>query len=106
MDNERSNRLTDEQLDAILNEAGNWVVNGQAGQAFCVAASLRMAIGMAETYAASDAVVVAICQLPSDNIIVFPEQIERLRRVIAVREVVPDEHMFTATIPHPALRTS
>jgi hypothetical protein len=84
MDNVRSNWLTDEQLEAILNETGNWVVNGQSGQAFCVAASLRMAIGMAETYAASDAVVAAICQLPSDNIIVFAEQIERLRKSIRI----------------------
>ena len=106
MDNARSNRRTDEQLEAILNERSDWLVNGPTGGALCFGASLRVAIERAVTYAASDAVVLAICRLPFDNIVVSTDQIERLRRVIAVRGVVPDEHIFTATIPHTALRTS
>jgi hypothetical protein len=44
MDNVRSNRRSDEQLEAILGETGHWVVNGQQEQALCFAASLRQAI--------------------------------------------------------------
>jgi hypothetical protein len=32
--------------------------------------------------------VIAICRLPADNIIVFSEQIARLRRIIAFRELL------------------
>ena len=41
MDNVRSNRRSDEQLEAILWEGGHWVVNGQQGHPLCFAASLR-----------------------------------------------------------------
>jgi hypothetical protein len=37
----------------------------------------------------SGAVVIAICRLPSDNIVIFSEQIGRLRRSISVRELSP-----------------
>lgn len=86
MDNARSNCRSDEQLEAILNETGHWVVNGQQGRVLCFAASLRRALERASEFAASDAIVVAICRLPSDNIIVFSGQIERLVKRIATRE--------------------
>jgi hypothetical protein len=38
---------------------------------------------------ASGAVVIAVCRLPSDNIIVFPEQIERMQKIIAGRDPTP-----------------
>jgi hypothetical protein len=75
MDNVRSNRRSDAQLEAILNESSDWVVNGPTGRVLCFAASLRVAIERAVTYAASDAVVLAICRLPFDNIVVSPDQI-------------------------------
>jgi hypothetical protein len=90
MDN-ASNCRADEQLEAILCETGNWVVNGQQGRPLCFAASLRRALDRSAVFAASGAVVVAICRLPSDNIIVFPGQIERLRNIIAAREFGPIE---------------
>ena len=89
MDNERLNHRSEEQLEAILHQTGHWVVNGQQGQVLCFAASLRRAIDKSIEYAASGAVVTAICSLPSDNIIVSPAQIERLRKGIAGREVPP-----------------
>lgn len=89
MVNAQSHR-SDEQLEAILSETGHWVVNGQQGQALCFAASLRRAIERSVELAASGAVVTRICRLPSDNIIVLPVQIARLRQMIAVREVIPD----------------
>jgi hypothetical protein len=94
MDNVRSNRRSDEQLEAIFCETDHWVVNGQQGQALCFAASLRQAVDKSVAYATSGAVVVAICRLPSDNIIVFPAQIERLRKTITAHEFVPIERAY------------
>jgi hypothetical protein len=83
MENVRSNRRSDEQLEAMMWETGHWVVNGQQGRVLGSAANLRQAIDRSIAYAASGAVVVAICRLPSDNVIVFPGQIERLRKSMA-----------------------
>jgi hypothetical protein len=90
MDNfEVSSRRTDEQLEAILDEAGHWAVYGRLGQVLCTAASLRRAINRAHEFGLSGAVLTAICRLPSDDIIIFVEQINRLRGIIAVHELVP-----------------
>lgn len=83
-----SSRRTDEQLEAMLHEASHWTVNGRQGQVLCSAASLRRAINRAQQYAASGAVVTAVCRSPNDNIIVFEEQMARLRRTITVRAMV------------------
>jgi hypothetical protein len=80
---------TDDQLDCMLCEVGNWVVSGRAGQVLCHAPSLRQAIERATEYAASGAVVIALCRLPSDNIVVFADQMSRLRKLIAGRETPP-----------------
>jgi hypothetical protein len=94
MVNVRSNRRSDEQLEAILSETGHWVVNGQQGQPLCFVASLRQAIDKSAAYAMSGAVVVAIVRLPSDNIIVFPAQIERLRKTVVDGEPTPIERTY------------
>ena len=88
-DSEASSRWTDEQLEAILDDAGDWVVNGRQGQVLCPAASLRRAMDRAHEYALSGAVLTTICRLPYDNIIIFAEQMNRLRRIIEARGVVP-----------------
>jgi 2-methylisocitrate lyase-like PEP mutase family enzyme len=89
MDNLRSSsRRTDEQLEAILDETAHWVVNGRQGQALCATGSLHQALDRANQYASSGAVVTAVCRLPGDNIIVFAEQMKRLRRTIIVRDMV------------------
>jgi hypothetical protein len=98
MDTMQSNRRSDRQLEAILRETGHWVVNGQLGQVLCFAASLGRALDRSSEYAASGAVVVAICRLPSDNIIVFPEQIGRLQKLIAAHELVPIEETMVGWI--------
>ena len=79
------NRQTDEQLEAILAETGHWAVNGKRGHVLFTAATLRRALDKSAQLSASGAVVIAICRLPSDNIIVFPEQIERMQKLIAGR---------------------
>jgi hypothetical protein len=91
MDNFLSNRRSDEQLDAILCDTGHWAVNGRQGRVLCYATSLRQAIDRSEKFSAPGTVVIAICRLPSDNIVIFAEQIDRLRRGITVRELIPVE---------------
>ena len=88
MDNFLPNRHSDEQLEAILCETGHWVVNGRQGQVLCDAASLRQAIDRSKELSDSGATVIAICRLPSDNIVVFSEQIARLQQKIIVRELI------------------
>jgi hypothetical protein len=83
------NRRTDEQLEAILAETGHWVINGSGGQVLFTSATLRRALDKSAQLSASGAVVIAICRLPSDNIIMFAEQIERLQKIIAARNPVP-----------------
>ena len=79
------NRRTDEQLEAILAETGHWVIYGKSGQVLFTAATLRRALDKSAQLPASGAIVIAISRLPSDNIIVFPEQIERMQKLIAGR---------------------
>jgi len=74
------NRRTDEQLEALLFEAAEWTVNGHGGKALCATPSLRRALERAADFAATGAVVVALCRLPGDDIIVFEGQAERLRK--------------------------
>jgi hypothetical protein len=89
-----SSRQTDEQLYLALRETGDWTVNGRGGQVLCVAPSLQLAIDRAEEYAASGAIVVALCRLPHDNIIIFAEQLTRLRTLIEEREANPILHRW------------
>jgi len=83
------NRRTDEQLEVILAETGHWVVYGKRGRVLFTAPTLRRALDKSVQLSASGAVVIAICRLPSDNIIVFPEQIERMQKIIAGRDPGP-----------------
>jgi PAS domain S-box-containing protein len=78
----KSTRWSDEALESIFWDTGDWVVKGRQGQVLCGAASLQRAVDRAHEFAQSGATVIAICRLPRDNIIVFPEQSDRLRRVL------------------------
>ena len=89
MDNVPLNRRTDHELEAILLDTGDWAVNGPQGRVLGFAGTLRRAVERAADYAASGAIVTALCRLPSDNIVVLPNQINRLRQIVAVREFVP-----------------
>jgi hypothetical protein len=77
------NRRSDEQLEAILFETADRTVNGRNGMTLCTAPSLRRALARAADFAASGAVVVALCRPPADNIIVFEAQATRLRKLRA-----------------------
>jgi hypothetical protein len=80
---------TDEELQVILFETAIWTVNGRNGQVLCRAPSLRRALDRAAGFAASGAVVVALCRLTGDNIIVFEAQAERLKKYCAGWEASP-----------------
>jgi hypothetical protein len=41
-------------------------------------------------------VVTAVCRLPSDNIVIFAEQMKRLRVIVAAREPRPIDHLQRA----------
>jgi hypothetical protein len=89
MDQIYSNLRTDDQLEFVVRETAIWTVNGPRGEILGVAPSLRLAIDKTQDYAVSGAAVVSICRLPRDSIIVFPPQIDRLRKIIAGRETLP-----------------
>jgi hypothetical protein len=78
---------TDAQLQAILHDTANWVIHGRAGFALGHAASLHEALNKFTKLAQSGATLAAITRVPSDNIIVFPAQVERLGKIVAGLEV-------------------
>jgi PAS domain S-box-containing protein len=78
----KSTRWSDKALESIFWDTGDWVVKGRQGQGLCGAASLQIAVDRAHEFAQSGATVIAICRSPRDNIIVSPEQSDRLRRVL------------------------
>jgi hypothetical protein len=78
---------TDEQLEALLGETGDWVVNASDGLIMGSAvASLSEALRTAAMYSAEGQVVRAVRRLPPDGIIVLAGQMERLSKVIAIWE--------------------
>jgi hypothetical protein len=97
----RSNNWTDDRLEAILAETGNWVVNGRRGRALCFAGSLGRALDLSVEYAAGGAEISSLSRLPSDNIVVFGDQIERLLKIkgghefMQIAETGPWMHMHT-----------
>jgi hypothetical protein len=80
------NYRSDEQLDTILFETATWTINGLNSQILGTAPSLRQALDIAASFTASGVVVVALCRKPADNVIVFPPQTKRLRKLCAGRE--------------------
>jgi hypothetical protein len=90
-----SSYRNDEQLYVALCETGEWTINGRGGQVLGVAPSLRLAVDRAEDYAEGGATVIALCRL-TDNIIVFAEQVDRLRLLIEEREANPVRHTWLA----------
>jgi hypothetical protein len=78
-----SSHRTDEQLQSILHDSANWVIHGRVGFTLGHAASLREALDRFVKLARSGATVVAITHFASDNIIIFPAQIDRLRKIVA-----------------------
>jgi hypothetical protein len=80
---------TDDQLSLILYDTADWAVVGQEGHALCFTANLRRALDRAADLAADGAVVTALSRRPFDNVIVLPDQMLRLRKIVAGLEVAP-----------------
>jgi len=74
---------TDDELDAILHDTCEWAINGLDGSPRGFAASLRLAIDRAREFTS----VSSITRRPFNNVVVMPDQIVRLRKRIAGREV-------------------
>jgi hypothetical protein len=74
-----SNR-SDQQLRTMLHETARWAVYGPNEQVLCCASSLGHAVDRSVEYAASGAIVTALCRLPAKDIIVDALQLERLAR--------------------------
>jgi hypothetical protein len=83
---------TNDQLEALLYETGNWAVYGQQGRVLCLAASLHRAIQRTALYAFSGAVVTAVCRLPPNGITVMPTQLAMLRDFARATELVDNDH--------------
>jgi hypothetical protein len=79
------NERTDDELIGILDEPGTWIVTSR-GRRLCFTATLRTAIERGSTFAGSGAVVTTLSRL-SDNAIVPPSQMSRLRTLIADKSV-------------------
>jgi hypothetical protein len=79
------NERTDDELIGILDEPGTWIVTSQ-GRRLCFTATLRTAIERGSTFAGSGAVVTTLSRL-SDNAIVPPSQMSRIRALVANKAV-------------------
>lgn len=73
---------TDEQLQTMLHETARWVIHGRADFALGYGANLFEALDKAAKLAQSGATFTALSRLPNDSVIVFPAQIDRLRKNI------------------------
>ena len=80
---QKSNRRTDDQLLAVLDETAEWHIAGSIGQTLASASSLRRALQRVEEFSLSGAIVVAIRKPPFDSVIVFPGQIDDLTKALA-----------------------
>jgi hypothetical protein len=97
-----SKQRSDEHLDAILAETEDWVIYAPQAVILGFAASLRHALDLALESTQSGAAVLAISRL-ADDTVVFPAQMDRLRKVIAGRETPPIKRsdIFADTIDGP-----
>jgi hypothetical protein len=82
---------SDDRLKSILDETGNWTVNGIRGAVLCRAASLHVAIEAATKLSAQGCKVIALVRGPDESIVVFEEQMRRVWPVPRVAGQVPDE---------------
>jgi hypothetical protein len=90
MDNMSPSYRTDQQLEAIIAETGEWAVVGSNDRLLCRAASLRHAIEKALDQMFGPHVVIALVRRPSDHIVVFADQMFRIWERIITSEMPKD----------------
>ena len=73
-----SSRRTDDQLLFMMDQTTEWTVNGRAGMALGLFASLREALNAVFRFEADGIHVFAVCTHPRDDVVVFREQMGRL----------------------------
>ena len=86
MDHPPSTYRTDEQLEFLLDQTGDWVVNDADGFVVWPLGSLRDAIATAQERMNGGEIVRAVSRLSPDRIIVVGAQLERLAKLLADRE--------------------
>jgi hypothetical protein len=69
---------SDSELLGVLNEAGLWLVRGGRTEVLCLAIDLRSALVRASEHVAVADVVLAIVKSPNNQVMILPEQIDRL----------------------------
>ena len=88
-DNLGPTHRTDEQLEVVLHETGHWIVNGRRGSVLCSRMSLNQALESAVAYEILGTTVTSVCRSPEDDIVLFPDQIRRVRKAMAGRGLAP-----------------
>jgi hypothetical protein len=83
MNNVGSLRRTDDKLEWMLTETHDWEILGRNGVVLGRAANLAHAIERARQFAGSGAKLAALSRLPTHDVIVFQEQINRVRESAA-----------------------
>jgi hypothetical protein len=73
-----SSRRTDDQLLFIMDQTAEWTVNGRAGAELGLFVSLRDALGAVFRYEADGVHVFAVCSHPTNDIVLFREQVTRI----------------------------
>jgi hypothetical protein len=81
-----SKRRFDEQLEAMLDDAAEWKVNGGQGVVLGNATSLRGALEKAMEIAARGQEVIALVHRSRPEVIIFASQLQRLANRIAEAE--------------------
>ena len=79
MTESETNRRTDAELIAILDDAAAWAAHDETGKVAAWAPSLRMALTMASELEHDGQKIVALVQEPYNRVIVFPAQMDSLR---------------------------
>jgi hypothetical protein len=73
---------SDADLLAILEQPGLWLIRGATAEVLCMATNLRSALEKAFEYAMVNEAVLAIVKSPSNQLVILPEQIDRLAQHI------------------------
>ena len=74
----RERSLSDKDLLGLLDEPGTWVVRSRPSWVLARGQNLQSALVMAWEQLRANRIVQAIVRLPSDNIVIKPDQIGRL----------------------------
>jgi len=76
---------SDEKLDAILEETGEWAVHVRGGGILCFASSLRDALDKSAANASSGTTVEVLTRNPSEDIVVHSAQMVRMQSIVSLK---------------------